>query len=100
MFVRTRVIVEAPSHLGLHAEGVEKLPEALLVSGLADRLGAVRGGRVTAPAFVAGVDPDTGILNPIGLRDYSVALADVVGSVLDTGAIPFVLGGDCSILLG
>jgi arginase len=100
MFARMRVVVEAPSHLGLRAEGVEKLPEALLLSGLGDRLGAVRGGRVTAPAFEAGVDPDTGMLNPIGLRDYAVGLADVVGSALDAGAIPFVLGGDCSILLG
>ena len=33
-----RVIVEAPSHLGLRAAGVEGLPEALLAAGLAERL--------------------------------------------------------------
>jgi arginase len=40
------------------------------------------------------------MLNPFGLRDYAVRLADVVGAVVDSGAIPVVLGGDCSILLG
>jgi arginase len=94
------VIVEAPSHLGLRADGVERLPEALLATGLADRLGAIRGARVPAPSYEAGIDSETGMLNPFGLRDYAVRLADVVGAVLDGGAIPVVLGGDCSILLG
>jgi arginase len=40
------------------------------------------------------------MLNPTGLRDYSLALADAVGAVLDGGEFPVVLGGDCSILLG
>jgi arginase len=40
------------------------------------------------------------MLNPSGLRDYSLALADAVGAVLDGGEFPIVLGGDCSILLG
>jgi arginase len=97
---RHLVSVEAPSHLGLRAEGVARLPATLLAEGLADRLGAVRGPRVPAPRFEAEIDPGTHMLNPTGLRDYSVALADVVGSVLDAGAIPLVLGGDCSILLG
>jgi arginase len=97
---RTYVIVEAPSRLGLRAEGVETLPAALLGAGLAARLGARRGGRVPAPPFEPGIDPETGMLNPRGLRDYASRLADAVGRVLDDGAIPIVLGGDCSILLG
>jgi arginase len=97
---RTRVIIEAPSHLGLRAEGVERLPQALLAAGLADRLGADRGGRVAAPEIEAAIDPATGILNGSALCDYSVRLANAVGPVLDTNAIPIVLGGDCSILLG
>jgi arginase len=98
--VPTYTIVEAPSHLGLRAEGVEALPEALLTAGLAERLGARRGDRLSAPAFDPRIDPETGMLNPGALRDYAPRLADAVGAVLDEGAFPMVLGGDCSILLG
>jgi arginase len=94
------VIVQAPSHLGLRAEGVEALPEALLAAGLAERLGARHGDRLAAPAFDPRIDPETGLLNPHGLRDYAPRLAGAVGAVLDDGAFPIVLGGDCSILLG
>jgi arginase len=98
--VPTYTIVEAPSHLGLCAVGVEALPEALLAVGLAERLAARRGERLSAPAFDPRIDPETGMLNPGGLRDYASRLADAVGAVLDDGAFPIVLGGDCSILLG
>ncbi|MGH2996000.1 MAG: arginase family protein [Gaiellaceae bacterium] len=64
------------------------------------RLGARRGDRLAVPAFDPRVDPETGMLNPDGLRDYAPRLADAVGAVLDDGAFPIVLGGDCSILLG
>jgi arginase len=39
-------------------------------------------------------------LNGGAIRDFSRALADAVGRLLDGGAFPVVLGGDCSILLG
>ena len=45
-------------------------------------------------------DPDTGILNSRSIRDFSLALAEMTGDVLDRGDIPIVLGGDCSIVLG
>jgi len=92
--------VEAPSHLGLRAGGVEALPTALLAAGLGDRLDAARGDRLAAPGFDPQIDPETGMLNPGALRDYAFQLADAVGGVLDQGAFPIVLGGDCSILLG
>ena len=93
-------IVQAPSHLGLRAPGVEALPRALLDAGLAERLGARPGERLAAPAFDPEIDPGTGLLNPHGLRDHASRLADAVGAVLDHGAFPIVLGGDCTILLG
>jgi arginase len=96
----TYAIVQAPSHLGLRAAGVEALPEALLAAGLAQRLGARHGDRLRRPAFDPEIDPGTGLLNPHGLREYAPRLADAVGAVLDDGAFPIVLGGDCSILLG
>jgi arginase len=39
-------------------------------------------------------------LNPIGLHDYSLRLADAVGAVLDRGEFAIVLGGDCSSCSG
>jgi arginase len=98
--VPARVIVEAPSHLGLRAAGVEALPEALLAAGLAERIGARRATRLAIPAFDPSIDAGTGLLNPYGLRDYASRLADAVGTVLDEGGFPIVLGGDCTILLG
>ncbi|HWD43105.1 MAG TPA: arginase family protein [Actinomycetota bacterium] len=95
-----RVIVEAPSHLGLRAAGVEALPEALLAAGLAERLGARHGIRLAIPTFDPTVDAGTGLLNPHALGDHATRLADAVGAVLDEGTFPIVLGGDCTILLG
>lgn len=94
------VILEAPSILGLTSRGVDRLPDVLLGQGLAERLGARRGGRVEPPAYDPRRDEETLILNPQGIADYAVALADPVGDALDAGGFPLVLGGDCSILLG
>jgi arginase len=55
---------------------------------------------VVAPAYDPRRDPATGLLNPTGLREYAHRLADATGAVLDSGDVPIVLGGDCSILLG
>lgn len=93
-------IIEAPSVLGLRPSGVEDLPTALLDAGLLDRLPVVRAGRVDAPPYDPVRDVASGILNPGGIAQYSVRLADAVGGVLDQGLFPVVLGGDCSILLG
>jgi arginase len=93
-------IVEAPSVLGLFPKGVETLPEALLAAGLAERLGARRAGRVEPLPYEPERDPETLLLNPHAIAAYSIALADAVGAVLESGEFPVVLGGDCSILLG
>ncbi|MDQ0576703.1 arginase [Agromyces albus] len=93
-------ILEAPSVLGLFPRGVERLPEALLDAGLAEALGARRAGQVIPPPYDPQRDPATKMLNPTALRDYSRALADATGEVLDGGEVPVVLGGDCTIMLG
>jgi arginase len=94
--------VEAPSALGHVPEhqGVERAPEALLGAGMADGLAARRAGRVEAAGYNAERDPQTKVMNPQAIRDYSPSLADVVAAVLDEGEFPVVLGGDCSVLLG
>jgi arginase len=99
-------IIEAPSNLGLKpprpgAEpGVRRLPEALAAAGLPSALSARWGGRLAPPPYAADVDPETGIRNAAALARYAVTLADRLGTTLDRGELPLVLGGDCSILLG
>ena len=93
-------VIEAPSVLGLFPGGVETLPETLLHAGLAEAIGARRVGLVAPPSYNPQRDPTTGLLNPVGLRDYSHQLADATGETLEGGEFPIVLGGDCSILLG
>ncbi|MEU2392872.1 arginase family protein [Streptomyces sp. NPDC007369] len=98
--MRELAVIEAPSVLGLRPSGVEGLPAALIDAGLLDHPGALRAGRIEAPAYDPSRDPETGVLNPDGIARYSVGLADAVGGALDAGRFPLVLGGDCSILLG
>ncbi|MEJ8661580.1 arginase family protein [Streptomyces sp. MS1.AVA.4] len=98
--MRELAIIEAPSVLGLRPSGVQDLPAALLDAGLSAHPGTVHAGRIEAPAYDPRRDADTGVLNPGGIAQYSVRLADAVGAVLDAGRFPVVLGGDCSILLG
>ena len=94
-------VIEAPSILGLRPTGVETLPDALMRAGLIDRLRARHAGRVEpAAAYDAARDPVTLTLNAEGIASYSRALADAVGTVIDRGEFPVVLGGDCSIVLG
>jgi arginase len=93
-------IVEAPSILGLHPTGVERLPDALLAAGLADKLDARLAAHVEPPPHDALRDQATMLMNPRAIAGYSIALADAVGRVIDGGEFPIVLGGDCSIMLG
>ena len=93
-------IVEAPSVLGLKPTGVDGLAAALLRNGLADRLGARVAARVMPPSYSPARPADTGTLNADGIARFSTMLADAVGEVMAAGDRPFVLGGDCSILLG
>src|SRR3546814_8587925 len=64
------------SILGLTSQGVDTLPDVLLSEGLAERLGARRGGRVEPPAYDPRRDDATLILNPQGIANYAVTLAD------------------------
>lgn len=93
-------LLDAPSVLGLFPSGVERLPGALRAAGLAEVLGARDAGAPSPPPYDARRDRRTGLLNPRALRTYSTDLAGAIGEVLDTGDVPVVLGGDCSIVLG
>ena len=98
---RRYAVLEAPSTLGLRSTGVEQLPAALLQHGLAQRLAGRRAGHV-APSIPRSPDrdPQTKTQNAGAIASYTHDLADAVGSLLDRGEFPVVLGGDCSIVLG
>jgi arginase len=98
--MRNHVIIAAPTNLGLHPGGVEKLSAALIGAGFAERLRAPVVGRVVPPPYDPVPDPETRIMNARAIAAYTRALADPVGRAIDAGQFPIVLGGDCSILLG
>ncbi len=93
-------VVRAPSRLGLRAAGVEGLGDALLGHGVAEALGARTATTVVPPSGSGVRDPASGVLNGPEVVAYALALADALGTVLDAGDVPLVLGGDCSVLLG
>jgi arginase len=98
---RRTAILEAPSILGLRPTGVERLPEALLANGLAERTHSRHAGRIVPDAaYSSWRDPQTLTLNARAIANYSLKLADAVGDLLDRKEFPIVLGGDCSIVLG
>jgi arginase len=98
---RTYAIVEAPSTYGLSGAGVEQLPSALLAHGLAARLPSRQAGRVQPMTPRSAVrDATTTVLNAQSIADYAKSLADAVSPLLDAQEFPFVLGGDCTIMLG
>ncbi len=100
------VLITAPSNLGLMppphrlTPGTSFAPTALLKSGLAHGLKASRIIDVPAPDYVPDRSEETGVRNGEAIRQYSYQLADIVSEVLDDRALPLVIGGDCSIVLG
>ena len=103
---RSVVVVDAPTNVGLsppgpgREPGVCALASALRVNGIVSRLGAADGGAVKSPQYKPEIDPSTGVLGGEALRSFSLDLAELVGAVVQEGKFPFVLGGDCSILIG
>lgn len=94
-------VIDAPSDLGLRRTGVQGLPDALREAGLIDGLGAASyAGRLPVPAYVPRLQGTTDIANADAVATFARQLAERVASTLDRGRFPFVLGGDCSILLG
>lgn len=93
-------IIEAPSPLGLWPSGVQDLARVLLEMGLGTGLGARHAERLAPLPYDPRRCPDTHLLNPQGIADYSLLLAGAVETGIGRGEFPIVLGGDCSVLLG
>jgi arginase len=96
-------IISAPSILGLRPGGVQDLAKSLLDAGLASRLQVnfpVRRVYTLNALYSDKRDVQTNCLNPQQIRSFSRALCEEVTQVMNEGRFPFVLGGDCSILIG
>ncbi|GAA4165969.1 hypothetical protein GCM10022251_52850 [Phytohabitans flavus] len=105
--MRRIAILDAPSNLGLRpptetsVPGCAKAPGALRDHDLVARLAARDAGCLTPPRYDPGDwRPGDGVCHAEQIAAYSVALADRIGSIIDAGEFPVVLGGDCSVLLG
>lgn len=96
-------IISAASILGLKPSGVEHLPESLLSNGLAQNIHS-RQTIITVPTLNAHYkderDPETNCLNAKTIKEFSLSLFKVVSETISKKHFPFVLGGDCSILIG
>jgi arginase len=95
-------IISAPSILGLRPSGVELLAESLLRNGLAKALNIANEViyvDTLNDEYSRERDHATNILNPESIRKFSISLGKVLADTFTNNRIPFVLGGDCSILL-
>jgi arginase len=99
-------LIAAPSNLGLRPPepgqepGTWQAPEALLLAGLASRVGSGRLVELARPPYDPDIQPATRIRNGVTIREHALTIADAVDGVLAASRFPLVLGGDCSILLG
>jgi arginase len=96
-------IISAPSILGLKPNGVQELAKSLLASGLRENLnsGPPAMHVPTLNDLYSEVrDEETNCLNPQAIKEFSLTLWRVVFDTMNKNLFAFVLGGDCSILLG
>lgn len=99
-------IVEFPSNLGLKEPqpgkepGVKKLPDWFWKHNLHKAINPVNILRLDPPKYSNIRDLETNILNANSLVDYAREQAYLINDLLSQNKFPFVLGGDCSILLG
>ena len=93
-------IVDAPIDCSGAQRGEERAPAALRAAGLVERLRARDAGEANARIRDSRRDPDTGVIGALEVRRASMAIASRVREVLEARERPFVLGGDCTLLLG
>ncbi|PWB28194.1 arginase family protein [Flavobacterium sp. HTF] len=99
-------IIEFPSNLGLKEPqpgkepGVKYLPDFLQKHNLHSILNPENIVRLDAPDYSNVRDAETKILNSDSLIEYSIQQAGLISKTFDNNQFPFILGGDCSILLG
>ncbi|CAL9632591.1 Arginase [Streptomyces sp. enrichment culture] len=105
--MRSIVVVDAPSNLGLRppapgtVPGCHKLAGALREQRIVQRLKATEGGVVVPPRYDRGDwQEGDGVFNAAALAAYTRKLADRVEHHVRAGDLTLVLGGGCSVQLG
>src|SRR2546421_114473 len=105
--MRRIAVLDAPSTLGLRpptatlVPGCPRPPGARRDQGRRPRLAARGGGCRPPPRYDPGDwRPGAGVCHAEAIGWYSRRLADRIGTIVEAGEFPLVLGGDCSILLG
>jgi arginase len=99
-------IIQSPSNLGLRPDTTEKIagtwraPKALLDAGIAKGFTVRMNIALARPKYHVEAEAGTRIRNGQTLRKYSLALASAVRKSLSSRGFPFVVGGDCSNILG
>lgn len=99
-------LIRAPCNLGLrplspgHVPGTWRAPQALSEAGLVDRITPAEIIDMERPTYRAEAEPGTMLRNGNALRRFNLALADHVEDACRRGLFPFVVGGDCGVLLG
>lgn len=97
-------LLGVPSCAGTHGPGQEKAPAALRAAGLVEGLtaaGVVVRDHGDLPAVPFRTDRDHRNRQNVELvAAVARSVADRVGRILDDGALPLVIGGDCTITLG
>jgi arginase len=93
-------VVDAPIDCSGTGRGEERAPASLRAAGLVDRLRARDAGEVDARIRDTSRDLDTGVVGAVDVRRGSLAIASRVREVLEAGESPFIVGGDCTLLLG
>lgn len=96
-------IISAPSILGLKPTGVEELGKCLLADGLGKKLG-LKNPVIYVPTlnklYSDKRDKSTHCLNAKSILHFSLTLGKTITDTINKKRFAFVLGGDCSILLG
>jgi arginase len=104
--MREIYIVEFPSNLGLKEPqpgkepAVKRLPDWFQRHNLHKILDPENTLRLDPPKYTNIKDSETQILNANSLIEYAREQAYLVNNLLTRNKFPFILGGDCSILLG
>lgn len=99
-------IVEFPSNLGLKEPqpgkepGVKNLPNWFWKHNLHKAINHNDVLRLDPPRYTNIRETETNILNANALVDYAREQAYLINNLLSQNKFPFILGGDCSILLG
>lgn len=99
-------LIRAPCNLGLrplregHEPGTWRAPQALTEARLLAAIEPAGVVDMERPRYSAEAEPGTLLRNGHTLRRFNLELADKVEKAASDGLFPFIVGGDCAVLLG